>query len=52
MRAERRADTLVYHQIAFFDIDKNSTGHLTAEVTDLAVKVAGLFGITGCARHV
>lgn len=33
-------------QIAFFDEDRNSTGHLTATISDWAQKVTGLFGVT------
>jgi ATP-binding cassette subfamily B (MDR/TAP) protein 1 len=32
--------------IAFFDEDKNSTGHLTACLSDWATKIFGLFGQT------
>ncbi|KWU43090.1 P-loop containing nucleoside triphosphate hydrolase protein [Rhodotorula sp. JG-1b] len=32
--------------IAFFDEERNSTGHLTAQLADLATKVYGLFGVT------
>lgn len=33
-------------QIAYFDRDENSTGHLTALVADLAQKINGLMGVT------
>lgn len=32
--------------IAFFDRDENSTGHLTNKIGDIATKVYGLFGVT------
>ncbi|ORY92878.1 P-loop containing nucleoside triphosphate hydrolase protein [Leucosporidium creatinivorum] len=32
--------------ISFFDVEKNSTGHLTSQCADLAQKVAGLMGVT------
>ena len=33
-------------QISFFDADENSTGKLTAQCSDLAQKILGLFGLT------
>jgi ATP-binding cassette subfamily B (MDR/TAP) protein 1 len=33
-------------QIAFFDREENSTGHLTSSIADWAQKIQGLFGIT------
>ena len=38
--------TFCFPQIAFFDKDENSTGHLTSSVSDWAQKVQGLLGIT------
>ena len=32
--------------IAFFDKDENSTGHLTNTIADWAQKINGLYGVT------
>lgn len=37
---------ILRQDIAFFDEERNSTGHLTAQLADLATKVYGLFGVT------
>ncbi|GAA6011936.1 hypothetical protein JCM10207_003434 [Rhodosporidiobolus poonsookiae] len=37
---------ILRQDIAFFDEDKNSTGHLTATMADWATKIYGLFGVT------
>ncbi|BGP16128.1 hypothetical protein JCM10213v2_004122 [Rhodosporidiobolus nylandii] len=38
--------TILRQDIAFFDRDENSTGHLVANISDWATKVYGLFGQT------
>ncbi|ORY49292.1 P-loop containing nucleoside triphosphate hydrolase protein [Leucosporidium creatinivorum] len=43
----RTFSAILRQDIAFFDRDENSTGRLTAQVTDLAQKVTSLFGVTG-----
>ncbi|GAA6016489.1 hypothetical protein JCM11491_002338 [Sporobolomyces phaffii] len=37
---------ILRQDIAYFDRDENSTGHLTAQVADLAQKINGLMGVT------
>ncbi|KAK4047990.1 hypothetical protein OIV83_005024 [Microbotryomycetes sp. JL201] len=37
---------ILRQDIAFFDRDENSTGHLTSTISDWAQKVQGLFGVT------
>ncbi|GAA6062061.1 hypothetical protein JCM10212_003559 [Sporobolomyces blumeae] len=37
---------ILRQDIAYFDRDENSTGHLTATVADIAQKVQGLMGVT------
>ena len=37
---------ILRQDIAFFDKDENSTGHLTSSVSDWAQKINGLFGVT------
>ncbi len=38
---------ILRQDIAFFDKEENSTGHLTSSVSNWAQKINGLFGITG-----
>ncbi|SCV74374.1 BQ2448_6806 [Microbotryum intermedium] len=38
--------SILRQDIAFFDRDENSTGHLTATIADYAQKINGLFGLT------
>ncbi|GAA5918154.1 hypothetical protein JCM1841_005277 [Sporobolomyces salmonicolor] len=38
--------SILRQDIAYFDRDENSTGHLTATTSDLAQKILGLMGVT------
>ncbi|GAA5912585.1 hypothetical protein JCM5296_000742 [Sporobolomyces johnsonii] len=38
--------SIMRQDIAYFDRDENSTGHLTAMISDLAQKILGLMGVT------
>lgn len=42
----RTFSSILRQDIAFFDRDENSTGHLVSVIADWAQKISGLFGVS------